>query len=118
MNPILTQQLIARHPALLSMPKRSVIAQRGVECGDGWHRIIDDMLTEIARHIVLQSAPARPLFYRSRRSSTCCGSTPSHRTTRPGDSNSAEQKSQTSCEQRGGDWQLVANPFPRVTCES
>ena len=116
MNPILTQQLIARHPALLSMPKRSVIAQRGVECGDGWHRIIDDMLTEIARHCTaIGSSPPAVLQIKSKFGLLRVYVTPSDDPIQA-ILNDDEQKSATCCERCRRAGKLVASPFPRVTC--
>ena len=50
MSTELTQRLVARHPALLAMPEDSVVPQRGVECGDGWHDLIDEARTAIEKH--------------------------------------------------------------------
>ena len=50
MNPTQAKQLIARHPTLLSMPRKSAIAHRGIECGNVWYAIIDQMLAAMVHH--------------------------------------------------------------------
>ena len=52
MSPSLTLQLGALHPILLAKPDGSVIAERGIECGDGWYDVIDEMLIAIESHCV------------------------------------------------------------------
>ena len=116
MRPDLTNRLVARHPALLAMPTGSVIAHRGIECGDGWHDLIDETLTAVEKHCVsIGSEPPRTLQIKEKlgllriyvrlyddaiRSIL----------------DDAERKSAMICERCGRPGKLVSQPFLHVTC--
>ncbi|ETX26521.1 hypothetical protein RISW2_22980 [Roseivivax isoporae LMG 25204] len=42
-------ELLKRHSAVISTSRRAPISGWGIECGPGWHEIIDDALTEISK---------------------------------------------------------------------
>ena len=118
MNSTLAQELVNRHPALLSMPHDSVISQRGIECGDGWYGLIDEMLTAIENHCSAAGA-AMPavLQIKEKFGLLRVYLTPSDDAIRA-ILDAAEHKSATSCERCGRDGKFVASPFPRVRCEA
>ena len=116
MRPELTEGLVARHPALLSMPKGTVIAQRGIECGDGWHDLIDDTLTAIEKHCAsIGSKPPGITQIKEKLGLLRIYF-------RPYDEgieailHAAEQRSASICEQCGRPGKLVIGQYIHVTC--
>ena len=116
MSPELTKRLVARHPALLAMPEDSVISQRGVECGDGWHDLIDEALTAIEKHCApINAKPPGVLQIKGKLGllRIYC---------RPYDDvigsiiDDAERNSAMTCEQCGRPGKLVKGPHIHVTC--
>ena len=116
MRPELTERLVVRHPALLAMPIGTVIAQRGIECGNGWHGLIDDTLTAIEKHCasigteppgitqIKEKLGLLRIYFR------------------PYDEgigsilHAAEQRSASICEQCGRPGKLVNGQYIHVTC--
>ena len=118
MNANLTRLLVQRHPALLAMPNRSVIAQRGVECGDGWHDIIDEMLTAIENHCsAAGAAPPAVLQIKEKFGLLRVYLTPSNDAIRA-IVDAAEQKSATWCGRCGRAGKFVTTPFPQIRCKA
>ena len=116
MSPDPTQKLLARHPALLIVPPKSVIAARGIECGDGWFELITETLSAIESHCanvgstLPQITQIKEKFGKLRIYFT------------PWDDgigsllDAAEHKSATICERCGRPGKLVGQPFPHSTC--
>ena len=118
MNPNLTRKIVAQHPTLLSLPKRSVVAHRGIECGDGWYDLIDDTLSRIEQHCATNGSGLPAITQiKEKFGSLRIYLTP---TTDAFMSilTAAERKSATICEQCGRPGTLVSAPFPHATCGS
>ena len=117
MNSILTRQLVARHPKLLAMPQDSVIAERGIECCDGWYAIIDEMLTGIEQHYqTIGSSPLAITQIKEKFGLLRVYTSHSDESIRA-ILDAAEQRSAMCCERCGREGKLVASPFRQVTCE-
>ena len=118
MSPTLTLQLVGRHPTLLSLPNGSVIAQRGIECSDGWYGLIDKTLSEIeGRRVSVDSSPPAITQIKEKFGLLRVYTMPSDEPIRA-ILDAAEQASATCCEQCGREGKLVATPFSQVRCEN
>ena len=118
MSPRLTCQLAAVHPILLAMPNESVIAERGIECGEGWYALIDELLNGIERHCPDAGSSTRVVTQIKEKFGLLrVYATPSDDAIKV-ILDATEQKSATCCEQCGRDGQLLTSPFPQVRCEN
>ena len=116
MSPEKTARLIERHPELLAVPPDTVIAQRGIECGDGWFGLIDDAFTAIEAHCESNGLPVPAITQVKEKFGKL------RVYVKPWDKgiasilDTAERKSAEICEQCGRPGRLVATPYLHSSC--
>ena len=109
-------KLVARYPVLLSKPSNSVIAHRGIECGDGWYELVDATLTAIETHCASMGSSLPAITQIKEKFGLL------RIYFAPWDEairsilDSAEQKSAAVCERCGRPGRLARSPYLHVTC--
>ena len=116
MSPEKTARLIELHPQLLAVPPDAVIAQRGIECGDGWFGLIDKALIAIEAHCVSHGLPVPALTQVKEKFGKLRVYIKPWYKGIASILDTAEQTSTSICEQCGRPGRLVATPYLRSSC--